>query len=51
MGVSKNDLRCVEWVNGVGRKGKHDCEVADMQRVDVVARVWGLMEDPSCLWL
>ena len=50
VGVSKDHLRGVEWLNGVGRKARDECVVADMQRVDVVTEVGELMEKPECLW-
>ena len=49
--MSVDDLRGVEWLNGVGRFARDECVVADMQCEDVVKSIRGLMDNPKCLWL
>ena len=51
VGVSADDLRGVEWLNGVGRAARGGCVIPDMQCVDDVKSVREIMEDPKCLWL
>ena len=51
VGVSVEDLRGIEWLNGVGRAARDGNVVADMQCEDVVKTIRGLMNDPRCLWL
>ena len=51
VGVSKDDLRGVEWLNGVGRAARNRCVIVDMQKVDEVKMIRRIMEDPKCLWL
>ena len=42
-GVSVDNLRGVEWLNGVGRAAREGCVVVDMQRKDDVKTVRGIM--------
>ena len=51
VGVSVDDLRGVEWLNGVGRLARDGCVAVDMQCEDVVKSIRGLMDNPECLWL
>ena len=51
VGVSVDDLRGVEWLNGVGRTARGGCVIPDMQCEDDVKSIRGIMEDPKCLWL
>ena len=51
VGVSVDDLRGVEWLNGVGRAARGGCVIPNMQNEDDVKSIRGVMEDPKCLWL
>ena len=51
VGVAVDDLRGVEWINGVGRKARVGCVIPDMQKEDDVKTVRELMHDPGCMWL
>ena len=51
VGVSKDDLRGIEWLNVVGRAVRDRCVIVDMQNVDEVMTIQRIMEDPKCLWL
>ena len=51
VGVAVDDLRGVEWMNGVGRSAREGCVHPDMQKEDDVKTVRDLMGDPRCMWL
>ena len=51
VGVSVDDLRGVESLNGVGRAARDGCVVVDMQNLDEVKMVRRIMKNPKCLWL
>ena len=51
VGVSKDDLRGMEWLNGVGWAARNGCMIVDMQKVDDVKMVRGIIEYLGCLWL
>ena len=38
-------------MNGVGRKAREGCVVPNMQCVDDMKSIRGVMDDPKCLWL
>ena len=49
VGVAVDDLRVVEWLNGVGRSARDGCVTPNMQSEDDVKTVRGLMDDPRCM--
>ena len=51
VGVAVDDLRGVEWLNGVGRSARGGCVIPDMQGEDNVKTIRRLMDDPRCMWL
>ena len=51
VGVSVDNLRGVEWLNKVGREAREGNVILDMQGVDNVKTVRGLIENPKCMWL
>ena len=51
VGVSLDHLSGVEWLNKVGREARDGNVILDMQNVDEVRTIRGIMEDPRCLWL
>ena len=51
VGVSVDDLRGVEWLNGVGKVAREGCVRPNMQVEADVKRIRGIMEDPKCMWL
>ena len=51
VGVSKDHLKGVERFNGVGRAARDGSVVVDMQSVDEVRTIRGIMENTKCLWL
>ena len=51
VGVSVDDLRGVEWLNGVGRAVRDGRVIPDLQWEDDVKSIWGIKEDPKSLWL
>ena len=51
VGVSLDHLSGVEWLNKVGREARDGNVIVDMQNVDKVRSIRGIMEDQKCLWL
>ena len=51
VGVSVDNLKGVEWLNGVRRLARDGCVVADMQYEDVVRSIKKLMDNTEYLWL
>ena len=49
VGVSVDHLSGVEWLNRVGREARDGNVIVDMQNVDEVRTIRGIMEDSKCL--
>ena len=47
VGVAVDDLRGVEWLNGVRRKAREGCVVPNIQCVDDVKSIRRVMDNPS----